>query len=63
MPIDPDLIEIVRCLKCKGKVVERDTKSGHGLVCDSCKLVYPIVDEIPNFLLDEARPLPPAEAE
>lgn len=57
MPLHPELLEIVRCPKCKGKVVERDTKSGHGLCCDACKLVYPIVDEIPNFLVEEARPL------
>jgi uncharacterized protein YbaR (Trm112 family) len=57
MPIHPELLEIVRCPKCKGKVAERDTKSGHGLCCDNCKLVYAIVDEIPNFLIEEARPL------
>ena len=39
MPIHPELLEIVRCPKCKGKVAERDTKGGHGLVCDACKLV------------------------
>ena len=57
MPIHPDLLEIVRCPKCKGTVTERQTKSGHGLVCDACKLVYGIVDDIPNFLVEEARPL------
>lgn len=57
MPIHPDLLEIVRCPKCKGVVSERDTSSGRGLVCERCKLVYPIVDDIPNFLVEEARPL------
>jgi uncharacterized protein YbaR (Trm112 family) len=57
MSIHPDLLEIARCPKCKGKVVERDTKSGPGLVCETCKLVYAVVDEIPNFLIDEAQPL------
>jgi len=57
MPIHPDLLAIVRCPKCKGKVTERVTKSGPGLVCEPCKLVYAIVDDIPNFLVDEARPL------
>ncbi len=57
MAIHPDLLEIVRCPKCKGKVAERDTKGGHGLVCDHCKLVYGVVDDIPNFLVEEARPL------
>jgi uncharacterized protein YbaR (Trm112 family) len=57
MPIHPDLLEIVRCPKCKGKVTEQKTKSGQGLVCGQCKLVYGIVDDIPNFLVEEARPL------
>jgi uncharacterized protein YbaR (Trm112 family) len=57
MAIHPDLLEIVRCPKCKGPVVERDTKNGHGFACESCKLVYPIVDEIANFLVEDARVL------
>jgi uncharacterized protein YbaR (Trm112 family) len=57
MAIHPDLLEIIRCPKCKGEVAERDTKGGPGLVCDKCKLVYAVVDDIPNFLVDEARPL------
>jgi uncharacterized protein YbaR (Trm112 family) len=57
MPLHPDLLEIVRCPKCKGRVTERETKGGPGLVCETCKLVYAIVDDIPNFLVEEARPL------
>ena len=57
MPIHADLLEIVRCPKCKGKVSERDTKAGPGLVCEPCRLVYGIVDDIPNFLVEEAQPL------
>ncbi len=56
MPLHPELLEIVRCPKCLGNVTERKTKSGSGLVCDACRLVYAIVNEIPNFLVDEARP-------
>jgi uncharacterized protein YbaR (Trm112 family) len=53
MPLDPDLKDIVRCPKCLGRVEEKSD----GLVCAACRLVYPIVDDIPNFLIDEARPL------
>ena len=53
MPIQPDLLEIVRCPKCLGRVTER----GDGLLCEACRLVFPIVDDIPNFLLEEAKPL------
>jgi uncharacterized protein YbaR (Trm112 family) len=53
MPIQPDLLEIVRCPKCLGRVSERQS----GLACEKCRLLFPIVDEIPNFLLEEALPL------
>ena len=53
MPIQPDLLEIVRCPKCLGRVTER----GDGLACEKCRLVFPVVDDIPNFLLEEAKPL------
>jgi uncharacterized protein YbaR (Trm112 family) len=54
MPLPADLLEIVRCPKCLGKV----TESPKGLQCDKCRLVYPVVDEIPNFLIEEALPIP-----
>ena len=57
MALHPDLLEIVRCPKCHGKVNERDAAGSPGLVCESCRLVYPIVDDIPNFLIEEAKPL------
>jgi uncharacterized protein YbaR (Trm112 family) len=55
MPISPELIEIVACPKCKGPVKLKDDESG--FVCAACRLVYPVVDEIPNFLVEEALPL------
>ncbi len=55
MPISPDLIKIVACPRCKGKVTLKDDQSG--FVCSTCKLLYPVVDEIPNFLIEEAKPL------
>ena len=33
------------------------TDSGDGLVCDNCKLLYPIRDDIPIMLIDEAIPI------
>ncbi len=53
LPLQPDLLEILRCPKCHGRVSE----SAKGLQCDKCRLLYPVVDGIPNFLLDEALPL------
>jgi len=57
MPLAPDLMAILRCPKCLGEVLESQTAEGPGLVCGACKLVYPIVDDIPQCLVDAARPL------
>jgi uncharacterized protein YbaR (Trm112 family) len=52
MSVSPDLIEILRCPVCKSRV---DLKpGGEGLKCVSCRRVYPIRDEIPVMLADEA---------
>lgn len=55
MPVSKDLLEIVACPKCKGKVSLKSDESG--FVCERCRLVYAIEDGLPNFLLEEARPL------
>jgi len=54
MAINKELLEILACPKCKGAIVL--TKKGDGLICKSCKLVYPIKDDIPVMLIDEALP-------
>ena len=52
MPIDTELLNILACPKCQGKLqLEQD---GSGLVCDNCRLKYRIEDEIPIMLIDEA---------
>lgn len=53
MAINKDLLEILVCPKCKGDI--RLTKDETGLVCDACKLLYPIEDDIPVMLIDEAK--------
>jgi len=54
MAINKELLEILACPKCKGDIIL--TKKGDGLICKSCKLVYPIKDDIPVMLIDEALP-------
>jgi D,D-heptose 1,7-bisphosphate phosphatase len=54
MALKKELLEILACPKCKGTIVL--TKKGDGLICKSCKLVYPIKDDIPVMLIDEALP-------
>ena len=55
MAIKKELLDILCCPKCKGDIHLTDT--GDGLVCDNCKLLYPIRDDIPIMLIDEAKKL------
>ena len=55
MALSPELVEILACPKCKQKVEMKSDESG--FACAACKLFYPVVDGIPNFLIDEAKPL------
>jgi hypothetical protein len=55
MGISKELLDILACPKCKGEV--RMTDKQDGLVCNACKLMYPIKDDIPVMLIDEALPL------
>lgn len=52
MPVSPELLEILACPACKAKVVLK--ADGSGLKCTACHRVYPIRDEIPVMLVDEA---------
>lgn len=53
MAISQQLLEILVCPACRGKV-ELKT-DGSGLKCVECKRVYPIRDDIPVMLIDEAK--------
>ena len=44
-----------RCPRCKGELAFHEEKSE--IHCGSCKLAFPIVDDIPVMLVDEAKPL------
>jgi uncharacterized protein YbaR (Trm112 family) len=55
MAISKELLEILACPKCKGDITLTD--AGDGLVCDNCRLLYEIKDDIPIMLIDEAKPL------
>ncbi len=52
--LNQDLMAILRCPKCRGQLTERTAPAG--LHCASCRLLYSIVDGIPNLLIDEAKP-------
>jgi len=55
MPISKELLDILCCPKCKGDIWLTVAKDG--LICDACKLMYPIKDDIPVMLIDEAIPI------
>jgi hypothetical protein len=55
MAISNELLEILACPQCKGEVTL--TEQQDGLVCRTCKLLYPIKDDIPIMLIDEAQRL------
>jgi hypothetical protein len=55
MAISKELLDILACPKCKGEIHLNETQDG--LICDTCKLLYPIKDDIPVMLIDEAKKL------
>ena len=55
MAVDKELLDILVCPKCKGDIRLND--ENNALMCDACKLSYPIKDDIPIMLIDEAAPI------
>jgi len=55
MAISQELLEILACPQCKGNIYLNDTQDG--LICDHCKLLYEIKDDIPIMLIEEAKTL------
>jgi len=51
--ISKELLDILACPKCKGNL--KLTEKQDGLICESCKLLYEIRDDIPVMLIDEAK--------
>jgi len=52
MPISPALLAVLACPQCLADV--RLTADDKGLKCVSCQRVYPIRDDIPVMIIDEA---------
>lgn len=53
--MDKTLLAILACPICKSSVHHR--AASKELICLPCRLAYPIQDDIPVMLADEARPL------
>ena len=52
MTLSPELLAILVCPKCKGDLEYRESEQS--LICPTCRLRYPIRDDIPIMLIDEA---------
>jgi uncharacterized protein YbaR (Trm112 family) len=57
--MDPKLLEILVCPICKGPLVHR--RDRQELVCRADRLAFPVRDDIPVMLEEEARKLGPEE--
>ncbi len=55
MSFDLKLLDIIACPKCRGRLESRP--DGSALLCRKCRLAYPIVDEIPDLIPEDAQPL------
>ncbi|CAN5641186.1 MAG: Trm112 family protein [Gammaproteobacteria bacterium] len=57
--MDKRLLEILVCPSCKGPLLYKRAQAE--LICRACRLAYPIQDDIPVMLEDDARRMPPDE--
>lgn len=57
--LDPKLLDILVCPLCKGPLLYKKTEQE--LICKPDRLAFPIKDDIPVMLEDEARKLAPEE--
>ena len=53
--VPPALLEIIVCPDCRGELAVVEAGPEVELVCQSCGLAYPVRDDIPVLLVDEAR--------
>lgn len=55
MALSKDLLDILACPQCKGVI--RYEEAAAEIYCQQCRLAYPVRDDIPVMLVDEARPM------
>jgi uncharacterized protein YbaR (Trm112 family) len=55
MTVNPELMEILVCPKCRGSIYLEASQKG--IICDSCRLRYEVRDDIPIMLIEQAQPL------
>jgi uncharacterized protein YbaR (Trm112 family) len=55
MALKKELLEILACPKCKGDLIYKETENL--LICEKCRLMYQVKDDIPIMIIEEALPL------
>jgi len=55
MSLSRDLLDILVCPKCKGQLDYREAEEQ--LICPACQLAYPVENDIPIMLIDQAHTL------
>lgn len=50
--LDPELRSLLVCPACRGPLLDRR----EGLACRDCALLYPVEDDVPCLIPEEARP-------
>ncbi len=59
--VSRELLDILVCPACKGDLVYE--QEPERLICRACQLAYPVKDDIPIMLVDEAESLGSAPAD
>ena len=47
--------EFLVCPKCRGSLIYKELKAKELLICKNCRVYYPVEDEIPILLLEDAK--------
>lgn len=55
MALNKELLAILVCPACRQKVELSPAEDR--IICPQCRLAFPVKDDIPIMLLDQARPL------
>ncbi len=56
--MDKQLLEILACPRCHESLsLKQEGNKDIGLICCACSVIYPIRDDIPIMLVEEAKPI------
>ncbi len=54
MSLTEEIVSILACPKCRGDL--NPVAAGEGLLCKACNLVYPVRNDVPVLLIEDAQP-------